>query len=90
MALTLIYFAIEIEKVKIMKSMFKIAGVGVVLLMLSSCIVHEPHGRRMPPGHAKRYYGGSARYYAPGHVQKVYIYEERGHHHRGRGHGHHR
>ncbi len=50
--------------------MFKIVGAGVVLFMLSSCIVHEPHGRRMPPGHAKRYYGGSARYYAPGHVKK--------------------
>ncbi|WP_126650893.1 hypothetical protein [Chryseobacterium aureum] len=67
-----------------MKSMLKTAGAGVVLLMLSSCVVHEPHGRRMPPGHAKRYY-------APGHVKKVYIYEERGHgHHKGRGHGHHR
>ncbi|WP_339401672.1 hypothetical protein [Chryseobacterium culicis] len=44
----------------------------------------------MPPGHAKRYYGGSARYYAPGQVKKVYIYDDRGHHHKGRGHGHHR
>ncbi len=90
MALTLIYFAIEIEKVKIMKSMLKIAGVAVVVLMLSSCVVHEHHGRRMPPGHAKKYYGGSARYYAPGQVKKVYIYDDRGHHHKGRGHGHHR
>lgn len=90
MALILKYFVDEIEKVKIMKSMLKIVGAGVVLFMLSSCIVHEPHGRRMPPGHAKKYYGGSARYYAPGQVKKVYIYEDRGHHRRGRGHGHHR
>ncbi|OCA72584.1 hypothetical protein BBI01_07760 [Chryseobacterium artocarpi] len=73
-----------------MKSMFKIMGAGVVVFMLASCVVHEPHGRRMPPGHAKRVYGGSARYYAPGHTKTVYIYEDRGHHHRGRGHRHHR
>ncbi|MET3036381.1 hypothetical protein ABXT08_09780 [Chryseobacterium sp. NRRL B-14859] len=70
--------------------MFKTIGVGVVLMMLSSCVVHEPHGRRVPPGHAKRVYGGSARYYAPGRVKKVYIYDDRGYHHRQRGHRHHR
>ncbi|MCS4304619.1 hypothetical protein [Chryseobacterium sp. BIGb0232] len=69
-----------------MKSMLKIAAAGVIALMISSCVVHERRG--VPPGHAKRVYGGSARYYAPGHVKKVYIYEDRGHHHRGRGHGH--
>ncbi len=47
--------------------MLKIVAAGVIAIALSSCVVHE---RRMPPGHAKRVYGGSARYYAPGHVKK--------------------
>lgn len=71
--------------------MLKIAAAGIVVIVLSSCVVHERRG--MPPGHAKRGYGGSARYYAPGHAKRVYIYEDRGHHHhrgRGHGHGHHR
>ncbi|RKT02108.1 hypothetical protein [Chryseobacterium defluvii] len=61
-----------------MKGLIKIVGVVVVLFMLSSCIVHEYHGRRgLPPGQAKKYYGGSARYYAPGHVKKrVYYYND--------------
>ncbi|REC50017.1 hypothetical protein [Chryseobacterium pennipullorum] len=71
-----------------MKSLIKGIGVATVLFMLSSCIVHEPHGRRLPPGHAKKVYGGSARHYAPGHVKKVYIYDDRGHGRRN--HGRHR
>ncbi|RXM51162.1 hypothetical protein BOQ64_13825 [Chryseobacterium sp. CH25] len=71
-----------------MKSMLKIVTGGVIAIVLSSCVVHERRG--MPPGHAKRVYGGSARYYAPGQVKKVYIYDDRGYHHRGRGHRHHR
>ncbi|WP_299177283.1 hypothetical protein [uncultured Chryseobacterium sp.] len=69
-----------------MKGLIKIVGVVMVLFMLSSCIVHEHHGRRgLPPGHAKKVYGGSARYYAPGHVKKrVYHYDK----HKG-GHKHH-
>lgn len=53
--------------------------VGVVSMMLVSCVVHDHHGRRpMPPGHAKKVYGGgSAKHYAPGQIKK------RGHH-RGR------
>lgn len=50
--------------------MFKIVGAGVVMLMLSSCVVHEHHVRRMPPGHAKKVYGGSARYYALARLKK--------------------
>ncbi|QPQ51522.1 hypothetical protein H3Z85_20015 [Chryseobacterium indologenes] len=71
-----------------MKSMLKIASGVVMVVMLSSCVVHDRRG--MPPGHAKRVYGGSARYYAPGHADRVYIYDDRGHHHKGRGHRHHR
>lgn len=62
-----------------MKGLVKIIGiVGVVSMMLVSCVVHDHHGRRpMPPGQAKKIYGGSAKDYAPGQVKK------RGHH-RGR------
>lgn len=59
-----------------MKGLIKIVGVTTVMLMLTSCIVHEHHGRRVPPGHAKR----------------VYIYEKGGkgqYKHRGHGHRHH-
>ncbi|AYN02262.1 hypothetical protein EAG08_19895 [Chryseobacterium sp. 3008163] len=63
-----------------MKGLVKIIGmVGVVSMMLVSCVVHDHHGRRpIPPGHAKKIYGGgSAKHYAPGQMKK------RGHH-RGR------
>ncbi|WP_347218970.1 quinol oxidase subunit 4 [Chryseobacterium sp.] len=55
-----------------MKSMFKIAGAFVVMCMLSSCVVHD-HGngpKKIPPGQAKKIYGGNAKDYAPGQVKK--------------------
>lgn len=55
-----------------MKSLVKITGVLVVALMLSSCVVHD-NGRRVktvPPGQAKKVFGGSAKDYAPGQVKK--------------------
>ncbi|MDR2237038.1 MAG: hypothetical protein LBE92_13025 [Chryseobacterium sp.] len=75
-----------------MKGLIKLAGVATVVLMFTSCVVHEHHARRVPPGHAKKMYGGSARYYAPGHVKKrVYYYDNgRGHGHKHKGHRHHR
>lgn len=79
MASTLFHISGNLKSEK-MKSLIKIVGVATVMLMMTSCIVHEHHGRRgMPPGHAK----------------KVYIYEKRGHgpghgHHKGHGHGRHR
>lgn len=75
-----------------MKGLVKMAGVVTVLFMMSSCVVHDQHPRRVPPGHAKRMYGGSARYYAPGHVKKrVYYYDDdRGRHHKHKGRKHHR
>ncbi|KPE50678.1 hypothetical protein [Chryseobacterium indologenes] len=75
-----------------MKGLIKMAGVVTVMLMLTSCVVHDHHVRRVPPGHAKKMYGGSARYYAPGHVKKrVYYYDDdRGHRHKHKGHKHHR
>ncbi|WP_223607744.1 hypothetical protein [Chryseobacterium sp. OSA05B] len=76
-----------------MKSLIKITGVVTVLFMMSSCVVHDQHVRRVPPGHAKKMYGGSARYYAPGHVKKrVYYYDndDRGRGHRHKGKKHHR
>ncbi|WP_081414015.1 hypothetical protein [Chryseobacterium daeguense] len=64
-----------------MRSLIKVAGAATIaMLMLTSCIVHEHHGRRgLPPGQAK----------------KVYIYKNPGHghghyKHRGHGHGRHR
>ncbi|KMQ67309.1 hypothetical protein ACM39_14250 [Chryseobacterium sp. FH2] len=59
-----------------MKGLIKVVGVTTVMLMLTSCVVHEHYGRRGRP---------------PGHTKKVYIYEKRGNghshgHHRGRGH----
>lgn len=76
-----------------MKGLTKMAGVVTVLFMMSSCVVHDQHARRVPPGHAKKMYGGSARYYAPGHVKKrVYYYDDddRGRHHKHKGRKHHR
>lgn len=61
-----------------MNGLIKMLGVVSLTLMLSSCTVQEyHHGRRgLPPGQAKKVYGGSARYYAPGQVKKrVYYYE---------------
>ncbi|AZB02210.1 quinol oxidase subunit 4 [Chryseobacterium joostei] len=57
-----------------MKSMFKITGALVVVFMLASCVVHD-NGRGngakpLPPGQAKKIYGGSAKDYAPGQVKK--------------------
>ncbi|KFF01601.1 hypothetical protein [Chryseobacterium luteum] len=76
-----------------MKGLIKIAGVATVLLMMTSCVVHDHHPGRLPPGHAKKVHGGSARHYAPGQVKKrVYYYDndDRGHRHKHRGHKHHR
>lgn len=65
-----------------MKGILKIlTGLAVVATVTVSCVVHEPHGRRLPPGQAKKVYGGSARNYAPGQVKKkVYYYDN----HRGK------
>lgn len=52
--------------------MIKITGVLIVMLMMTSCVVHD-HGRgpkKIPPGQAKKIYGGSAKDYAPGQVKK--------------------
>ncbi|MEY8760841.1 hypothetical protein [Chryseobacterium tongliaoense] len=77
-----------------MKGLIKMAGVMAVLLLMVSCVVHEYHGRRLPPGQAKKVYGGSARYYAPGQVKKRYYYYDKRYDddkHRGKGHKkHHR
>lgn len=76
-----------------MKSVIKVVGVVTVFFMMTSCVVHDHHVRRVPPGHAKRMYGGSARYYAPGHVKKrvyYYDYDDRRHGHRHKGRKHYR
>ncbi|WP_076550273.1 quinol oxidase subunit 4 [Chryseobacterium ureilyticum] len=55
-----------------MKNMFKITGALIVGLMLTSCVVHDNGNRvkKVPPGQAKKIYGGSAKDYAPGQVKK--------------------
>ncbi|WP_419870744.1 hypothetical protein [Chryseobacterium sp. CT-SW4] len=68
-----------------MKGIIKIAGIFSLLFVLASCTVHHHHGRRVPPGHAKKMYGGSARYYAPGQVKKRGYYQERQRPHRKHG-----
>lgn len=60
-----------------MKFLLKIVGVLLLVFSLSSCVVHDNNGRRsMPPGHAKKMYGGSARQYSPGHVKKNKYYKK--------------
>ncbi|MEG0925335.1 MAG: quinol oxidase subunit 4 [Chryseobacterium sp.] len=48
------------------------------MFMLTSCVVHHHgHGNRakpLPPGQAKKIYGGSAKDYAPGQVKKRHRY----------------
>ncbi|WP_442878552.1 quinol oxidase subunit 4 [Chryseobacterium sp.] len=58
--------------------MVKITGALIVMFMLTSCVVHHHgHGNRakpLPPGQAKKIYGGSAKDYAPGQVKKRHRY----------------
>ncbi|WP_394343547.1 quinol oxidase subunit 4 [Chryseobacterium nakagawai] len=45
----------------------------MVVLMLSSCVAYNNEGyqtKKIPPGQAKKIYGGSAKDYAPGQVKK--------------------
>lgn len=73
-----------------MKGLLKIVGAVMVIgTMLVSCVVHEHHGRRLPPGQAKKVYGGSARYYAPGHTKKRVYYYDKHDNGRGKHKGHH-
>ena len=55
-----------------MKNITKITVALIVIFMLSSCVVHDNGNRAktLPPGQAKKIYGGSAKDYAPGQVKK--------------------
>lgn len=55
-----------------MKNLIKVTGVLMAMLMLSSCVVHDngARGKTIPPGQAKKVFGGSAKDYAPGQVKK--------------------
>ncbi|PKF75918.1 quinol oxidase subunit 4 [Chryseobacterium sp. PMSZPI] len=57
-----------------MKGLIKIIGVIIVAVLLTSCVAYVDEGRgngnRLPPGQAKKIYGGSAKDYAPGQVKK--------------------
>ncbi|MDN3692994.1 quinol oxidase subunit 4 [Chryseobacterium tructae] len=58
-----------------MKTIFKITGALIIMSMLfTSCVAYDNGGnyqtRKIPPGQAKKIYGGSAKDYAPGQVKK--------------------
>lgn len=45
------------------------------MFILSSCVVHDngAGGSTIPPGQAKKVFGGSAKDYAPGQVKKEVV-----------------
>ncbi|MBO9690956.1 quinol oxidase subunit 4 [Chryseobacterium sp.] len=55
-----------------MKSAVKITGALIILCMMASCVAYDSgyQTKRLPPGQAKKIYGGSAKDYAPGQVKK--------------------
>ncbi|MGH1517332.1 quinol oxidase subunit 4 [Chryseobacterium sp. JK1] len=56
-----------------MKSVSKIAGMFIIISMLTSCVAYDNNSyqaKKIPPGQAKKIYGGSAKDYAPGQVKK--------------------
>lgn len=56
-----------------MKIIIKITGVLMVMAMFTSCVAYDSGGyqaKKIPPGQAKKIYGGSAKDYAPGQVKK--------------------
>ncbi|WP_445223271.1 quinol oxidase subunit 4 [Chryseobacterium sp. MYb328] len=57
-----------------MKNIFKIIGVLLLMSMFTSCVAYDNSGgyqeKKLPPGQAKKIYGGSAKDYAPGQVKK--------------------
>lgn len=59
-----------------MKSIIKITGAVIILSMMKSCVAYDNgygyQTKRLPPGQAKKIYGGSAKDYAPGQVKKRY------------------
>ena len=57
-----------------MKIIFKITGALIIMSMFTSCVAYDNGGyyqaKKLPPGQAKKIYGGSAKDYAPGQVKK--------------------
>ncbi|MBV8327570.1 quinol oxidase subunit 4 [Chryseobacterium sp.] len=59
-----------------MESIVKITGALLIALMLTSCVAYDNNygngngAKKLPPGQAKKIYGGSAKDYAPGQVKK--------------------
>lgn len=51
--------------------LIKFTGLLLIIAILASCIA-PPHAgsKPLPPGQAKKVYGGSAKDYAPGQVKK--------------------
>ncbi|MFZ4928724.1 quinol oxidase subunit 4 [Chryseobacterium sp. Mn2064] len=45
----------------------------IIISMLTSCVAYDNNSyqtKKIPPGQAKKIYGGSAKDYAPGQVKK--------------------
>lgn len=67
-----------------MKKIFGFLLVVAVLFSLSSCYSsssHPRHGSKLPPGQAKKIFGGkSAKRYAPGQQKKRHKGKHKGHH----------
>ena len=65
-----------------MNNLLKIIVSCVCILLLTSCVVHDSRHKqvkyrkynntKLPPGQAKKVYGGSATDYAPGQQKKHY------------------
>ncbi len=55
-----------------MKNIIKIMGALIIIGMMTSCVAYDNgyQAKKIPPGQAKKIYGGSAKDYAPGQVKK--------------------
>lgn len=83
--LNFVYLGFKRVEKKFMYAMKKIFGflfATVLLFSLSSCYTSHPrHGSNLPPGQAKKIYGGkSAKRYAPGQQKKKKGKHKRKHH----------
>lgn len=65
-----------------MRKYISLLLITIITLTVSSCYVgHSHRGRNLPPGQAKKVYGGkSAKKYAPGQQKKRHGKHGKGHH----------
>jgi len=56
-----------------MNRLFGLILIAIMAFSVASCYSHRHHPHGMPPGQAKKRYGGkSAKHYAPGQQKKKY------------------